>query len=203
MKKFLLSFTLCLVAIAAMAQKQYTEKIAVTLNGAAFPDATSTLSLTKNDNGTCDILLPNFLLPSPEPGADPMYVGTIDLKGVKLEKGEKADKISIDTNIEILPGNMDGVITEQWIGPMLGPVPIKLEGELNDTDMSATINIAMPGMDIVVTIGEPIQSGIGQLTVQHAADKAVYSLSGVRVANAWSNALPKGIYIVGGKKVVK
>lgn len=98
---------------------------------------------------------------------------------------------------------MDGVITEQWVGPMLGPVPIKLNGELTETDMSATIKIAMPGMDIVVTIGEPIQSGIGQLTVQHAADKAVYTLGGVRVANAWSNALPKGIYIVGGKKVVK
>ena len=82
------------------------------------------------------------------------------------------------------------------------PVPIKLDGELTDTDMSATIHIAMPGMNIVVVIGEPIQSGIGQVAVT-SANKAVYSLSGVRVANAWSNALPKGIYIVGGKKVVK
>ena len=120
-----------------------------------------------------------------------------------MVKGEKANKLSPDTNIEILPGNMEGVMTEQWIGPMLGPVPIKLDGELTDTDMSATIHIAMPGMNIVVVIGEPIQSGIGQVAVQQSANKAVYSLSGVRVANAWSNALPKGIYIVGGKKVVK
>lgn len=203
MKKFLLTLSLCFAAFAAMAQKQYTEKIVVTLNEVSFPDATSTLSVTTNDNGTCDFVLPNFLLPSSEPGAAPMYVGTIDLKGVKMVKGEKADKISTDTNIEILPGNMEGVITEQWIGPMLGPVPIKLDGELTDTDMSATIHIAMPGMDIVVVIGEPIQSGIGQVAVQQSANKAVYSLSGVRVANAWSNALPKGIYIVGGKKVVK
>lgn len=92
MKKFLLSFTLCLVAIAAMAQKQYTEKIAVTLNGMPFPDATSTLSLTKNDNGTCDFILPNFLLPSPEPGAAPMYVGTIDLKGVTPKRVKRLTK---------------------------------------------------------------------------------------------------------------
>lgn len=203
MKKFLLTLSLCFAAFAAMAQKQYTEKIVVTLNEVSFPEATSTLSVTTNDNGTCDFVLPNFLLPSPEPGADSMYVGTIDLKGVKMVKGEKANKISTDTNIEILPGNMEGVMTEQWIGPMLGPVPIKLDGELTDTDMSATIHIAMLNMNIVVVIGEPIQSGIGQVAVQQSANKAVYSLSGVRVANAWSNALPKGIYIVGGKKVVK
>lgn len=203
MKKFLLTLSLCFAAFTAMAQKQYTEKIVVTLDELSFPEATSTLSVTTNDNGTCDFVLPNFLLPSPEPGADPMYVGTIDLKGVKMVKGEKANKISTDTNIEILPGNMEGVMTEQWIGPMLGPVPIKLDGELTDTDMSATIHIAMPNMNIVVVIGEPIQSGIGQVAVQQSANKAVYSLSGVRVANAWSNALPKGIYIVGGKKVVK
>ena len=57
-------------------------------------------------------------------------------------------------------------MTEQWIGPILGPVPIKLDGELTDTDMSAIIDIAMPNMNIVVVIGEPIQSGIGQVAVR-------------------------------------
>lgn len=56
MKKFLLTLSLCFAAFTAMAQKQYTEKIVVTLNEHSFPEATSTLSVTTNDNGTCDFV---------------------------------------------------------------------------------------------------------------------------------------------------
>lgn len=41
------------------------------------------------------------------------------------------------------------------------------------------------------------------LTSAPAAQQGVYNLSGQRVASTWSGALPHGVYIVNGKKVIK
>ena len=47
-------------------------------------------------------------------------------------------------------------------------------------------------------------SGISNLGMNKATDDAVYSLHGVKVGTAdQMDALPRGIYIIGGKKVVK
>lgn len=69
MKKFLLTLSLCFAAFTAMAQKQYTKKIVVTLNEHSFPEATSTLSVTTNDNARATLccLTSSCLRPNPEP----------------------------------------------------------------------------------------------------------------------------------------
>ena len=180
--------------------KDYTEKIAVTLDGTPFPDATSTITVTKYEDGTCDFTLPNFMLVD---GENAMPVGTINLKGVTMTEAEGYTQIGTTQSIVIAPGNMEGVAEEDWLGPMLGEVPIVLEGKLTDTELYATISISFMGMEIGVTVGEDPQTGIGEVAAAKNNDKAVYNLSGVRVANAWNNALPKGIYVVGGKKVIK
>ena len=50
-----------------------------------------------------------------------------------------------------------------------------------------------------------IPEGIGNAVGIDAGAKAsgVYSLSGVRVADGLSGSLPKGIYIVNGKKIIR
>lgn len=200
MKKFLLFLSLSLAALVGMAQTQYKEKISVTLDGTPFPDAESTITVTKYEDGTCDFTLPNFMLVD---GENAMPVGTINLKGVPMTEAEGYTAISAKQDITIAPGNMEGVADEDWLGPMLGEVPIELEGKLTDTQLYATIHISFMGMEIGVTIGTDPTTGIGEVTAAKHNDEAVYNLSGVRVANAWNNALPKGIYVVGGKKVIK
>lgn len=200
MKKILLFLSLSLAALAGMAQTQYKEKISVTLDGTPFPDAESTITVTKSGDGTCEFTLPNFVLGDSE---TTMPVGTINLKGVTMTEAEGYTKIGTSQSIVIAPGNMEGVAEEDWLGPMLGEVPIVLEGKLTDTDLYATISISFMDMEIGVTVGEDPQTGIGEVAAAKNNDKAVYNLSGVRVADAWNNALSKGIYVVGGKKVMK
>lgn len=46
-------------------------------------------------------------------------------------------------------------------------------------------------------------TGIAGIEAENGSRNAVYSISGVRVASKFTDDLPKGVYIVGGKKVVK
>lgn len=46
-------------------------------------------------------------------------------------------------------------------------------------------------------------TGIAGIEAENGSRNAVYSISGVRVASKLTDDLPKGVYIVGGKKVVK
>lgn len=203
MKKILLTLSLCLVALAGMAQKQYTEKVAVRLNGEPFPEATSVITVTENADGTCRFVLPNFALSNPDPEGESMYVGTIDVAGVTMTPADGYSRIAYKGDIYILPG--DTPADAFWIGPMLENVPLDLNGKLTDQNLYCTIHIVMSEEMIVdVTVGSDTSAGIGEVTLAGARQHGgVYTLGGVRVADAWSAALPKGIYVVNGKKVIK
>ena len=57
---------------------------------------------------------------------------------------------------------------------------------------------------IVVTLEEEVPAGISSVNVKEATNNNVYNLSGVLVGTENTfNQLPKGVYIVNGKKVVK
>lgn len=57
---------------------------------------------------------------------------------------------------------------------------------------------------IVLTLEDDTTTGIAQVENTRKADGKVYNLNGVQVGTAETfNTLPKGIYIVNGKKVVK
>ena len=73
MKKFLLTLSLCLATVMAWAQNlSFNEDIAVTLNQeqdgemveAPLGATPGKINVTKNSDGTCDFLLPNFILSS-------------------------------------------------------------------------------------------------------------------------------------------
>ena len=58
--------------------------------------------------------------------------------------------------------------------------------------------------DDLTVVQKIVTSGIDKVTVQpvHKADNHIYSINGTFVGTDFS-ALPKGIYIMGGKKIVK
>ena len=91
MKKILLSLFLGLTAVAGMAQntKTYNEKLVVTVNDVPTDSIPANIQITKNEDGTCDFTLKNFCLISEDEGViDTTGVGTINLKGVKMETKE-------------------------------------------------------------------------------------------------------------------
>ena len=200
MKKILLSLCCCLMAFAGYAQS-YSENIMVDVNGNVAEQGAKTIEVKRNADGTCDFKLPNFIMAD---ATSEVAVGTISLTGVKMEQKDGYIALSTTQNITIQPGDDPKFGEGDWIGPMLGEVPIVLNGKLTDEHLAATIDIdfAMLGMKIAVKIGDE-QTGIGEVVAVQNAQTGVYNLSGVRVADKMSNALPKGVYIVGGKKVIK
>ena len=121
----------------------FTDQLTVTVN-----DQSGTLeasvNLIKHEDGTIDFSLPNFVLAS---GEDVMPVGNININGLTLVPGEQYDSFSYDGPLTIAAGDLEGI--DFWMGPMLGELPLKLQGKVNfgshklfvniDIDLSATL----------------------------------------------------------------
>lgn len=201
MKKILLSLSLCFMAMVAAAQT-YTEALSVTVNGNKSDQGKKEIQVERNADGTCTFILPNFVMAD---STSEVPVGTIRLENVQMTPAAAGDSIKTKQDLEILPGDQEGIDPSGWLGPMLGAVPIDLKGVMTNNQLSAQIDIDFValGMMIKVAIGETTETGIDQAVTTRPASSAVYNLNGVRVANNWNNNLPKGVYVVNGKKVIK
>ena len=182
--------------------KKYTENLSVSINGTKTDQGKKEIQVEMMADGTCNFILPNFIM-ADETSEVP--VGTIRLNNVTKTQAATGDSIATKQDITILPGDKEGTQPSDWMGPMLGEVPIDLKGVMTADKLSAKIdiNFVALGMVIEVTIGETTETGIDQAVTTRPASSAVYNLNGVRVANNWNNNLPKGVYIVNGKKVIK
>lgn len=200
MKRLLLTFLTAALTLAASAQTTYNEQLVVTVNGQSVDPISASIIVTDNGNGTCDFTLKNFKLNDSNP------VGTILLQGVLMEDKGAYTAISTTQTIQITEG--DDPDAPYWLGPMLGEVPIVLDGKFTATQLYANIDITMTvGAEqqiINVVVGD-VNTAIGQvaLTPSASAGQPVYTLGGVRVARSLSGSLPKGVYIIGGKKVIR
>mgnify|MGYP004462507395 CR=1 FL=1 len=211
MKKILLSLFLGLTAVAGMAQttKTYNEKLVVTVNDVPTDSIPANIQITKNEDGTCDFTLKNFCLISEDEGViDTTGVGTINLKGVKMETKDGINNITTSQTIAIVPG--DDPKIDYWLASidgMLDAVPIVLTGKFDDTNLYVNIDIDMVslGQTINVVVGQEKKvTSISTITNNNmsASKKAIYTLNGIRQSTTEAN-LSKGIYIIDGKKVIK
>lgn len=203
MKKTLLSLFAALMTLTVSAQS-YTEDLVVTINNESAPAQPTTVEVVRSaDNTTCTFKLNNFVL------MGTINVGNIVLEDVTMTADGDNYKIAADKTILIqsgsLPGVPDGAFSEGggWLGPDLGPVPVVLTGGVNDNRLYANIDIDMKeaiGDVINVVLGDPEATGIQNVTLSSSKveDGAIYNLQGVRV-----NKAEKGIYIIGGRKVIK
>ena len=155
-------------------------------------------------DGTYTLSLKKFMLVA---GEEKLPVGNITLPGITLTEGQGCKEFATKQIIAIQPGETGAA--EDWIGPMLGDVPIDMQGQLTAEKLYCTIDIdMMTSLEqiIKVTFGEELT---GIAAVQgNAARVNVYGIDGrivrsnVSAADAL-NGLPRGIYVVGGKKVLK
>lgn len=154
MKKTLLSLALALLSSLSMSANEYTDKLVVTVNGLSTQQ-NATISVVKNDDGTYNFNLKNFMLKA---GEQTMGIGNIELKDLKAAKGDKGDVVSTHQDIAITAGDDPNV--SNWMGPQLGTIPLDLKLLVNDKKLYTLIDIDMQktlGQTIHVTFGDNYQ----------------------------------------------
>lgn len=207
MKKTLLTLALAVCATLGFAQnvKTYTDNIVVTVNGESTAPMPATILMEDMQDGTCTLSLKNFALAA---GEDFMYVGNIELPGITLQDEGAYQSFATQQTITIQPGDDK---SKTWLGPILGLVPIDMQGKIAGDKLYCTIDIDMQetiGQIIGVVFGQD-PTGIHAATVGNPAARVnVYNVNGqcirrgVLAADALSG-LSRGIYIVNGKKIIK
>ncbi|MBQ9523527.1 MAG: calycin-like domain-containing protein [Bacteroidaceae bacterium] len=183
-------------------EKIYTEQLVITVNGESSEPQMTGVTVIDNANQTIDFELKNFFLPN---GETSIPVGNIKIENIPVTKGDDGlDYITFEGAVTIQPGDMEGV--NNWAGPMVGEIPMKLQGKMNENKLFVTIDI-----DIQETLGQIVNVQVGtddfinqeeidavnDVVSLHKSSSDVYDLSGRRVKNP-----SHGIYVVSGKKVL-
>ena len=154
MKKFLLTVLCALFCLCGMAQSEkiYTEPLVVTINGESTEPQDASITVVDNGNGTINFVLNNFILAV---GEEQMGVGNIVLNNLETKESIFGLKyFSYDGTLAIAEGNKEDIDT--WMGPMLGDIPLVLQGKMTDDNLYVTIDIdmqAMLGQIIYVKLG--------------------------------------------------
>ena len=188
---------------AVISSQTYNDKLVVTINGESTDSIPASIIVEQREDGKINFILKNFMLVA---GEEVMPVGNICLAGVEVTEEDNCYAISTNQSITIQPGDDPEVHEESWIGPILGEVPIVLTGKLTSERLYCTIDIDMQEsleQTINVVIGQPIATGIQSASVTEHSSTCIYSLSGHKVQAKSTENLPKGVYIVNGKKMVK
>jgi hypothetical protein len=208
MKKILLSAVFCALSVLGFAEnKTYTDDLVVTINEVSTPAQKSDIQVEFLENNQCNLSLKNFCLGM---GEDVLYVGNIVLNDIELTETEGYKTFEVEQTIHITPGDLPGTSDTDWIGPGLQNVPIKMTGKINEEKLYCLIDIDMMsslGQMIKVTFGSDITTSVHHITAENSKVN-IYNITGVCIAkninaaHAFDN-LPKGIYIVNGKKIIK
>lgn len=115
----------------------YTNSLSVSLGSALDTHQPAVIRLAKFNDGTYGLSLDNFAL------GGTMFVGDISLFNITPQESEGVISLSTEQNTTIMSGVLPGVAEEEWIGPMIGEVPINLAAQIKDEALVATINIPL------------------------------------------------------------
>ena len=173
---------------------KYTDDLVVTINGISNAPQKTDIIVEQNNDGTYTLSLNKFTLVD---GEDIMPVGNIVLENIEVTEEDGIKYFAVERNIVITAGDEN---EGDWIGPMLGEVPVSLAGKMDAENLYCTIDIDMSetlGQMINVVFGEEGKvTSINSINVENSA-KVIYDITGRKI-NGITNA---GIYIVNGKKV--
>ena len=148
-------FTLLMAATLSLGSyaKDYTDMLVVNVNGTSTRQ-TATISVDKNADGTYNFNLKNFML---KMDGQTMGIGNITLNNLQAATSSKGDVVSTHQNIAITAGDDPNV--SNWMGPMLGTIPLDLKLLVNDEKLYTLIGIDMKMLNqkILVTFGDNYQ----------------------------------------------
>lgn len=120
----------------AVSTTNYTNTLSVNINDECSAPQPATYTLVEWSDGSASLTLKNFML------ADDgfvMPVGNIQLDNVAV----KNNHYTTSQTIQIEAGDDPSYEEDEWYGPMLGDVPVVLDGTLTDGRFDATIDIDM------------------------------------------------------------
>ena len=159
MKKIVAFFVATACAFASWAT-DYQGELTVTVDGDAASMGTN-ITVDKTADGY-DLSIKNFKLSA---GDVSLPVGNIELKGCQGTDAYGITTIKFNDNVLIVPGDDPTVAPEEWMGPMLGPVPIVMTTKLNDQVLSVNIDIDLQLLQQVINVGF-----VGNAPAQPSAD---------------------------------
>ena len=135
MKKILLTMFMAITTVVAMAQTtNYTDNLVVTIDGESTEPQETTITVEQNTDGTYKLALNNFTL-----GGEVM-VGNIVLDGITATENNGIKSFQTNQVIFITAGEGN---EEDWLGPLLGAVPVDLTGKMDAEKLYCTIDIDM------------------------------------------------------------
>ena len=150
-------------------------------SGLITENAEKTITITEYTDGTCDFLLPNFVLSTEE---DDMELGDILVEGATVTKGD--DGISTYAgeikDMPLLEGSIVADVTLNGTISATGVVDMK-------------IDVVWMGIPIECTFTSE-QSGIENIEINENGSVVYYNLQGVKVANPENGVF---IRVQGGK----
>jgi hypothetical protein len=165
-------------------QTEYTGSLAISINGEEQDPQTTTITTTKHDDGTYDLLLKQFTFG----GADGYLIGDVTAKNIHAEEVDGYTVYTADQDAEITNG---GVIAEA----LGGKVHIKLNAQSKDDKLYAEISlpVAMDEddvMDVFAVFGEKFATGINSVKAANSNIR-IYNASGMLM-----NQMQRGLNIV-------
>lgn len=185
-------------ATSAGEPKVYSDNLVVTVNEDTTPEIPANVSVTPLTNGGINFSLKNFTLILE---GDELPIGNITIEDLKLYEGQGYKYFNYNGNLLISEG--DDASVDAWAGPDLGIIPLRLRGRMTDEKLCVYIDIDMESLEqiIYVQFGQPIEpeeTAISFVAQSNNKPSAIFDLTGRKVS-----AAKHGIYVIGGKKVLK
>lgn len=137
---------------------QYDGNLSVTINDYQGEPTEQHVLIRGVDADHINFGLKNFILISED---DAMPVGTIVLNNIQLkDEGDGMVSFEVEQNITIRTGDheimFDGELIEMedddWVGSMLGDIPVKISGRGNASQMIIGIDIVMESLGQVIHV---------------------------------------------------
>lgn len=174
MKKLAVLFA-AVCCVMTLSATTYTSHIKVTINGISTEQDQVQVNVT-SANGQYNLSLKNFSLTVE---GITLPVGNIEVNGVEGVDEYGYTTIRYNQPIMITPGDNPAYSESDWIGPMLGEVPIELTSRFTDTALSANIDI-----DMTSVLGQVIEVSLfGVAPAEPALDGDVNKDNEVNVAD--------------------
>ncbi|MDY3008952.1 MAG: calycin-like domain-containing protein [Sodaliphilus sp.] len=147
MKKIFTLFSAMLMSIASFATT-YNGTLTVTVNGEVSEQPTS-VSIDEV-NGNYKLSINNFMLVA---GETNLPVGNIVIDHVPGAVNGGLTTLCTNQEIQILAGNVEGIAEEDWLGPLLGTVPVEMNARFTGEGYVVTdIHINMVELGQVIDV---------------------------------------------------
>lgn len=147
MRKLSTLFCAVLMTLSAMAT-DYKGNLTVSVNGEGSTQP-AIISIVENA-GKYNLSILNFMLGE---GESVFPVGNIVIENVTGAVAGNLTTLYVNKNITIQKGNAAGIADDDWLGPMLGEVPVKMSSSFNTNGfLGVNIDINMVTLDQVINV---------------------------------------------------